>query len=55
MLCCSRCCEPVVTPEGIIDLNKDGECDACVEQAELVAVLAEDERRYGDHDFSMNG
>lgn len=53
-LACVNCGDPIESAEGIIDLDENGLCDCCRERQERMAVLADDIRRSGDHDCSMN-
>ncbi len=55
MTCCVNCREPVVTPQGVIDLNAQGECEDCQNRRELANVIAADSLRELDFDYSMNG
>jgi hypothetical protein len=52
---CACCGEPVHSPEGDLSINADGECEACADRAELGRIREEDDRRYMDFDYSMNG
>jgi DNA-directed RNA polymerase subunit RPC12/RpoP len=52
---CAYCGEPVHSPEGDLSLNAVGECEYCADLKELAKTQDEDERRYQDFDYSMNG
>lgn len=55
---CVTCGEPVLSPEGVLDLDEDGECDDCAERRERQESFREDHMRDvacgWDFDYSMN-